>query len=202
MNQLKQGQKILVIRYGKKKDCIEKHCEVIKQLGYCWFGKIGVIPSKKTVEAVISEDKPAIVLYSQRNAYLAEIDKIIYDKPEEGYPDYYIDELFEKMIFPKSYYRITAINPLDISDLKKIKVVSSGNPIVETLNKSMTSFFFAIYGKVTKEKTKQIRHNVIDDTVLGIDDCLYKKDGICNKKGFVNYKYACERPSSCAGQKR
>lgn len=202
MSQLKQGQKVLVIRYGKKKDCIEKHCDVINQIGYCWFGKIGVIPSKKAIDAVVSEDRPAIVLYSQGNAYIANVDSISYDKPDEGYPDYYNDELFDNMVFPKSYYKITDISPLDKDVLKKIKVVSSGSPIVETLNKSMSSFFFAEYGKAVNRKTKEINEEVKNDVILEVDDCIYKKDGLCNKKGFVNYKYACERPSSCMGQKR
>ena len=40
---IEEGQKVLILRYGKKKDCIDKHLEVIKENGYCWFGKIGVI---------------------------------------------------------------------------------------------------------------------------------------------------------------
>ena len=28
---IEEGQKVLILRYGKKKDCIDKHIEVIKE---------------------------------------------------------------------------------------------------------------------------------------------------------------------------
>ena len=201
MSQLKQGQKVLVIRYGKKKDCIEKHSEVINQIGYCWFGKIGVVPSKRIISQIMDEANPSIILYSQGHSYIASVKDIVFETPQEGYPRYYDKELFGKHVFPKSYYKLIDINLLNSDDLRKIKVVSSGSPIIETLNKSMSSFFFAEYGKCVNKRINNIV-NTIDNSMLGNDDCIYRKEGICSKKGFVNFKYPCERPSSCVRQKR
>ena len=49
-----EGQKFLVVRFGTNivEDCVNKHQEVIEQKGYCWFGKIGVVPSKKVLQSV------------------------------------------------------------------------------------------------------------------------------------------------------
>lgn len=72
----KEGQKTLIIRYGKKADCIEKHKEVIESIGYCWFGKIGVVPGRKAITSVQAEDNPMIILYSQGKGYIAFLKKL------------------------------------------------------------------------------------------------------------------------------
>ena len=202
MSAIQQGQKLIVIRYGKKQDCIEKHCEVINKLGYCWFGKIGIVPSKKAIDAVMKENNPKIILYSQGKGYVADCNKIIFEKPETGYPDYYEEELFAKLVFPKSYYKISSIKQLSSEELSQIRVVSSGSPIIETLNKSMSSFFFVEFGRTPIKETKTSNHKKSKKAKLSIDECLYNIGGICNRKGFVSYKYKCERPSTCSGQKR
>lgn len=67
LERLRQGQKLLVLRYGKQiiSNCIELHEEKIEDIGFCWFGKLGTIPSNKSIEAVLEEDDPAIVLYAR-----------------------------------------------------------------------------------------------------------------------------------------
>ena len=202
MEELTEGQRVLIIRYGKKKDCIEKHQEVLENIGYCWFGKIGVIPSAKVIKAIQDEDVPKIVLYSQGKSFVADMTEVSYEKPQEGYPAYYQTELFDETVFPKSYYKITSIKPLDGNDLDKLRIVSSGSRALDTLNRSMSSFFFAEFGKARlvstiEKKTKRPKIKEID-----INDCVYRKNGMCGRKGFINYGYECERPSGCAGQKR
>lgn len=203
MGGLTEGQKVLIIRYGKKKDCIEKHQEVLDKIGYCWFGKIGFIPSSKVIAAIQEERNPAIVLYSQGNAYLCRVSDVAYEKPEEGFPEYYVTELFDELVFPKSYYKILSIEMLYSDDLQKMRIVSSGSLLNDTLNRSMSSFFFAEYGKakleILKRKTEQ-KHERKKKS-LDQNDCIYRKKGICDRKGFVNYKYECERPCACVGQK-
>lgn len=199
---LQEGQKVFIIRYGKKSDCIEKHNEVIVDKGYCWFGKIGVVPSKKAVDAIFIEKFPKIILYSQGKGYIADVDEIVYEKPADGYPDYYQKELFDELVLPKSYFILTSIEQITNEDLSKLKVVSSGSQALETLNRSMSSFFFAEYGRATpvvieEKKSKRVKNQKID-----INECQYQKNGKCTKKGFVNYEYECERPSACMGQKR
>lgn len=118
MTLLSEGQKVLIIRYGKKKDCIEKHEEVIDALGYCWFGKIGVVPSAKAVAEVQAEDNPCIVLYSQGKGYVASFEQIVFEKPKEGYPIYYQEELFDNNVFPKSYFKLTSMQLLESAEME------------------------------------------------------------------------------------
>ena len=142
MHLLEEGQKLLILRYGKKKDCIELHQKVINENGYCWFGKIGVVPSAKVIESIMKEENPSIVLFSQGNGYVARLEKIEYQKPTDGIPEYYSEELYAANIFPKSYYKLTSIQMLGRADLEMLKIVSSGNKALDTLNRSMSSFFF------------------------------------------------------------
>ncbi|MDD6516226.1 MAG: hypothetical protein PUG45_12620 [bacterium] len=202
MLELQEGQKVLIIRYGKKPDCIEKHCDVLTDNGYCWFGKIGVVPSKKVVDAILAEEFPKIVLYSQGKGYVADVTEIAYEKPVEGYPQYYQEELFDELVFPKSYFKLISIKHLSGEELSNLTIVSSGSSAIETLNRSMSSFFFAEYGKsktiiIDKKKRKSNKKQGI-----GINECYYRKNGKCTKRNFVNYEYKCERPSTCIGQKR
>lgn len=202
-----EGQKSVIIRYGTNiiPDCIEKHVETIKDNGYCWFGKIGVVPSKKVMDAVLAEDTPIIVLYSKGTAYIAALEEISQERPDKGYPEYYQAELFEKLIYPKSYYKFTSINKMKKEDMEKLRVVSSGSDAISTLNRSMSSFFYVEYGKtilfVDRTERKQLKKKN-ENIQLAVNDCVYKKDGKCNKKGFVSFQFECKRPSSCMGQKR
>lgn len=181
----------------------KKHREVIEFKGYCWFGKIGVVPSQKAIDAITKEATPKIILYSQGKGYVADVSEIRYEKPDNGYPEYYNDELFDKLIFPKSYFKLLDIQALSNEDLSKLRIVSSGRQAIETFNRSMSSFFFAEYGK---SRPVEIKRNKIDANSkkkeLDMNDCSYRKNGICNRKGFASYEFECSRPSTCIGQKR
>ena len=63
LSNLQQGQKLLVLRYGKQiiENCIELHQEKIDSLGYCWFGKLGTVPSKKSIDAMNKKGRKDII---------------------------------------------------------------------------------------------------------------------------------------------
>lgn len=205
LERLRQGQKLLVLRYGKQiiSNCIELHEEKIEDIGFCWFGKLGTIPSNKSIEAVLEEDDPAIVIYARGAAYLCEVSEIAYEQPESGCPDYYKDELFDKLTFPSVYFRLTKIEELETRELSKFTVVSSGNSAINTLMHSMSSFLLVTYGKesVDEKKEKKVVKKE-KRLLLPENDCVYRKSGVCNLKSFVNYQYECARPNSCIKQKR
>lgn len=162
LDKLQQGQKLLVLRYGKQivENCIELHQEVIDEKGYCWFGKLGTVPSKKSIDAVLDEEKPSIILYARGSAFLCEISEVGYEKPNEGYPVYYKKELFDKLSFPTIYFKLVSMESLNVNELDKFTVISSGNSAINTLLHSMSSFLFISYGKTDaiieepKEKKK------------------------------------------------
>lgn len=201
------GQRFLVVRFGTNiiANCIEEHQEVIRKKGYCWFGKIGVVPSKKTLEELLSHDNPMIMLYTRNHAYECSLAEVIIEKPKEGYPDYYETELFEQGRYPKSYYKLTSITEVSIGELSKYIVVSSRNELMNTLNKSMSSYFYAEYPDkdVVRNDPSQRKLSAVNKKeLLPSNECRYQKEGRCTLKGFVNYQYECERPSTCLRQKR
>ena len=201
------GQRFLVIRFGTNiiANCIEEHQEVISKKGYCWFGKIGVVPSKKALDDVLSQEKPVIMLYTRNHAYECVLTEASTEKPKEGYPAYYETELYEQGRYPKSYYKLTSITEVPISDLSQYVVVSSRNPLMNTLNKSMSSYFYAEYPDKDAPRTETTSSKPTSKKpreLLPVNECRYQKNGRCTLKGFVNYQYECERPSSCMRQKR
>lgn len=205
---MESGQKLIVIRYGDNivPDCIAKHKEVIDEIGYCWFGKIGTAPAKKAITEVLSYDNPQIILYSRGSAFLCNLAETSYDKPTDGTPEYYNNYLYDKLIIPKIYFKFIAIEELNIIELTKMVVVSSRNNLVDTLNRSMSSFFFAEYGTSVNKTEKEKSVTVIEKTlrkkeVKDPNGCKYKKDGKCSNKSCISYLYEFERPSMCLKQK-
>mgnify|MGYP000198128905 FL=1 len=199
------GQKLLILRYGKQivDDCIELHQEVIENTGFCWFGKLGTVPAKKSIEAMLSEENPMLILYARNNAFICKVSDVIYDKPINGFPDYYRTELYDKKKFPTVYFKLTSIEVMNVMELNKFIVVSSGNRAINTLMHSMSSFLFVSYGKSLdiEDKVVSMKKSVKKEETVSAD-CMYRHDGYCGLKGFVNYQYECERPNNCIRQKR
>lgn len=206
---LQPGQKLLILRYGVniEENCIDLHKQIILSKGYCWFGKIGIVPSKSSYAPVLGEDNPAIILYNRRAAYLCDLLDICFDKPIDGYPSYYQRAFFDRYEFPRCYFKIGSITEIKKESLLGFFVVSSGNDALTTLNNARTSFLFVSYGKLNEEELEKIRIKKAslqreNRSVLSVNDCFYRKEGICTLKSCISYQYECERPSSCAKQRR
>lgn len=204
---MKVGDKFLVVRFGTNiiENCIERHQEVIESKGFCWFGKIGVVPSQKVLKALMDQETPSMLLYTRNHAYECKLLECNTDKPSSGYPHYYEDELFESGMEPKSYYKLASIEEVPISELDNYIVVSSRNRLMTTLNKSMSSYFYAEYpnpDEKISETQKIKKQRLIKKEQLSENDCRYRKDGRCGLKGCVNYQYECDRPNMCIKQKR
>lgn len=205
LSDLQQGQRLLVLRYGKQiiENCIELHQEKVDSLGYCWFGKLGTIPSKKSIDAMLSEENPMLILYARNSAFICKVSEVVYDKPNNGFPDYYKEELFDKLSFPSVYFKLSSIESIDINELERFIVISSGNSATNTLMHSMASFLFVSYGKSSySEEKPKVSIQKSKKEKLTSNDCVHRKDGRCSLKGFVNYQYMCDRPANCIKQKR
>ena len=209
---MKPGQKILVLRYGNNivPDCIGEHQKTIEQYGYCWFGKIGTSPSAKILNAVLAEEEPQVVLYVKAKAHICNLEAVTDKQPMEGCPEYYREYLFDQFIFPKIYFKLTGIEELPLSELGRCVVCSSKAPLLDTLNRSMSSFIFAelpdpdAKAPVPNEKANKTGSPVRKEKrpLLDKNDCVYRKDGKCTCRSCISYQYECERPSMCLKQKR
>lgn len=207
---IRKGDKFIVLRYGTGMyDCIARHTEVINQFGYCWFGKIGIAPSEKVIHSKLNKERMYAILYCQGKAHLCEVIEVSTQKPEEGYPTYYDSFLFGRNINPKLYFKFGSIEPMKGSDLAKCVIMSSGKPLVETLSRSMASFFYAEY----PEKRRVIEHTANNSKenskkkgkekngVVDKHSCIYRKDGTCTNRKCISFQYECTRPSACIKQK-
>lgn len=208
-NELREKQKLLIVRYGTEinSDCIELHKKLIEQYGFCWFGKIGVVPSKASITPVMREERPAIILYNRKGVFLCDVEEIIYSKPPAGYPDYYEQDLFANYMYPKCYMKLTSIDEINIDDVAGFYVVSSGNSALDTLNNSMSSFLFITRGQLSESEKRTIKESKRKESnvkrpMLPSNDCIYRKNGICTLKTCISYEFECERPSMCLKQKR
>lgn len=188
MIKMKDRQTYLILRYstGLNKNCIHEHQEVLNELGYCWFGKIGNIPSNKILNAVFKEEHPMIVLYKKGAAFICEMETSSERKPQNGYPLYYDTE----GVFPSIYFKLISMEVCDECLFHESIVCSTGNYVEDAIYHSRIPFMLCEY---------------IDETTLeplGINECRYQRDGFCSSRSSVNYNCLCSRPSSCEKQRR
>ena len=201
---MKKGQQFILLRYSNTivPNTIEQHKAIIDELGYCWFGKIGVVPSAKIRKAILDEEEPCILLYTRGIVHECRLLDISEKKPAYGCPAYYETE----GIIPSVYFKLLSIDPVAIKELERYRVISTGSPLLDAVGRSMTSYFFAewtdgtartnVEKKIEKAAKKEKRE------LLPPNDCVYRKEGKCTLKSCINYKYECDRPSRCLSQKR
>ena len=141
MLRIAKDEKIILIRYSDMfgYDTIQEHINIINNLGYCYFGKVGKKTSSMHLKELLESKEPKIILNSKKAAYIAIVDDIVFEKPENGYPKYYENELFSKNNYPSMYYRLKNILKFDKKYFSSFVVNSSINPLPQALNQSMTS---------------------------------------------------------------
>lgn len=211
---LVKGDKFLILRYSNGiYDCIKKHKEVLNRCGYCWFGKIGVVPSMNALREKLNADKQLVVLYCQGDVYLATLLAVSSEKPSIGYPEYYQDFLYKRNIFPKMYFKLGSLEELPKDIFAKCVSLSSRRPLAETVARSMASFFYGEYPfedvslslppvKTEKQREhKKTEKPLKKNKIIDKHSCVYEDGGICTNRRSVSYGYECERPSSCIRQK-
>ena len=187
-NNMKDGQTFLLLRYSNKpvSNCIQLHIEIIEKLGYCWFGKIGDIPSDHILSMAFREDKPILVLYRKNDSYICKMTEYSLNKDHVGYPQYYYDE----GISPSISFRLNSIEPCKNELFHNSIVISTGAYVEDAMYHSRISYMLCSY----VDENKQPK--------LDEDDCRYKKDGICICRTCVNYDCICDRPKACVKQRR
>lgn len=209
---LVRGDKFLVLKYNNGiYDCINNHRAVLENNGYCWFGKIGAVPAERALGEKLNPDKPLVVLYCQGDAFVCSLIDVSFEKPSEGCPPYYNAFMYDRNIFPKMYFKLGSLEEIPKEIFSKCISLSSGRLLTETVSRSMASFFYGEYpitdnpilvepapmNKEIKEKRTRKKQKVAVDK----NSCIYTVNGVCTNKQCINYKYECERPSSCMKQK-
>ena len=116
------------------------HRNLISEIGFVWYGKLGTAVSGKVVNKILSNAIPRILLIHSGKAgrYWAYIEKIQYDLPSRHeIPVYYRDnaEIF------KTWFKITKIEEASKGILGICTVASSNRPLSEVSKSSMSPHF-------------------------------------------------------------
>ena len=119
---------------------INYHKEVINELGYVWYGKLGAAVSDKVIDKIMQNPIPKILLIhsGKLDRYWAYISDVSKKEPEKaGIPAYYRN-MSEKF---KTWFRITRIENAPRDILSKCYVQSSHAMLSEASRQSMNPYF-------------------------------------------------------------
>ena len=199
------SNKILLLRYSDFHgvDTIEEHTMVIKECGRCWWAKIGKQPSVKYLQQYLEQGERIVLLYSAGVLYKCTLGTVLRERPTSQYPPYYDRDIFDKENEPTVYFELLSIEKINLGFLDDYVICSSGKDVVYDLKKTISSYMFIQHRDLPlpskpkpREKNKKNRQLIFDK-----NSCVYKKEGYCNSRTCVNYKYKCERPQYCLKQK-
>lgn len=198
-----KGQQVIMFRINLnvRKDSIECHLKTLEEHGFCWFGKIGRVPQEKKLKELFNQKSPHMLLYTKKELYCCDIDNYAYERPSEGYPEYYQTEFFNKGTELNCYIRVTSIQKVPLEQLKKYYVATTAKTAADTLTTSKATFMFLIYDQIpeiqkktrtSKSTEKRIKNNA--------RYCRFRKNDVCTNIYSVNYEYECLHPELCIKQ--
>ena len=141
--------KTLALRFGEtfSPECgtIEAHQQVIDELGYVWYGKIGSAVADSKIK-VLKKDKTNKVLLIRSGSierYWAYIDDISKETPALGIPSYYLNKASKF----KTWFKVTRFEEAPKDVMSKCVVISSKSRLSEASRYSMNPCFFIEYNE-------------------------------------------------------
>ena len=136
--------KSIALRFSEKfappEGTIAAHQALIDAHGYVWYGKLGSALSSKTVDLLLSNEKPRILLIhsGKSNRYWAYIDFAQRTMPSlDEIPPYY-RHMVQNFKF---WFRVKSIERAENDVMQKCKVASSGETLTFASKTSMSPYF-------------------------------------------------------------
>ena len=136
--------KTIALRFGEhfSPECgtIAANQEVIDELGYVWYGKMGNPVAERIVNELKEQEDTVILLINSGKVerYWAHVSEIVKQTPEKkGIPAYYRD-LTDKF---KTWFKVTRFENAPKNIMSKCYVASSGNTLGEVSKHSMSPYF-------------------------------------------------------------
>ena len=123
---------------------IAAHQEVIDNLGYVWYGKMGCVVSSKVIKNIIQNDDLKILLIRSGKAerYWAHVAEIVTTVPElDAIPQYYRNMAGDF----KTWFKITSFERAEKNVMSKCTVASSGALLCNTSLLSMSPYYIVDY---------------------------------------------------------
>lgn len=123
---------------------IAAHQQVIDDLGYVWYGKLGSPVSQAVANELLSNSDPRILLIHSggQERYWAHIDAIQRSQPEVAEIPAYYRDIADKF---KCWFRILSFERAANSVMSNCTVVSSGKKLTEASRHSMSPYFIILY---------------------------------------------------------
>lgn len=198
--------RILLLRYSDFRgiDTIKEHKKMIKENGFCWWAKIGKRPTEKYLEPFIKQDNAQILLYTPGSLFLCRCGGIIFERPKDNYPNYYLKNIFGTELEPDVFFKLESLQKVELSILEDYIVSSSGKEVFYDLKNTISSYMYIQHKDVPIKQKKQRVKKEKEKSFISEEEkrsCVYRNDGICNNKRSVNYLFECYRPESCIKQK-
>lgn len=130
---------VFVLRYNENfiADAMEIHGDICKKNGNCWYGKAGKRPDLNKLKNFIGTGIP-MIFYNKNKTYLCNLIDVSFDNPKDGYPEYYDNSMWR----PNTWFLISELMKVDNSVINELIVLSTEKKMSETINSSMTSFYF------------------------------------------------------------
>ena len=119
---------------------IAEHQEIIAELGYVWYGKLGTAVSSAVISQILENEEPKILLIHSGAAgrYWAYIDAVQRATPEpSAIPAYYRD-MADKF---NTWFRVTRFEDALKNILSQCTVASSGATLSQASRHSMSPYF-------------------------------------------------------------
>ena len=203
-----KGDMILLLRYSDFHgvDTINEHAAVAIRDGFCWWAKLGKTPSPQYIEKFMACETHNALLYTAGALHRCSVLEISSERPTQNYPDYYDRDIFSlRDSLPNLFFKITNVEPVELSLLEDYVVMSSGKPALHDLKKTISSYFVIQHKDYWVEPVKKERKSSAtkkeSKSSTSNSSCIYRKDGVCDNRRCINYQYECERPSQCIKQK-
>ncbi len=144
----------IALRFGDQfaPECgtISAHQDIINELGYVWYGKMGNPVSDKIIDQILLEqDKKILLIHSGKTdrywAYISEISKET--PPAKAIPSYYRD-MTDKF---RTWFKVTRFETAPKNIMAKCRVTSSGSILGEVSKHSMSPYFIISYTENEQE---------------------------------------------------
>jgi len=134
----------IALRFGEhfspKCGTIAAHEEIINDIGYVWYGKMGAVVSKNISNEIMSNSKQRILLIrsGKPERYWAYVEKIQYEVPPiREIPSYYREVAGTF----KTWFKVSRFELAEKDIMSKCIVTSSGNSLSEVSKHSMSPYF-------------------------------------------------------------
>lgn len=138
----------IALRYGDNfappEGTIAAHTEIINELGYVWYGKLGLPVSDGVISRIMDQENPQILLIHSgaSERYWASVAEIKKQRPSKAeYPEYYAP----KIEAFKTWFKVIDIKKAEKNVLSKCIVESSGASLSSVSRHCMSPYFIINY---------------------------------------------------------